>query len=82
MHLPTIATVAVLTAEPGTYCRVAREFATAFAAMDTVPSEDMRLCVISLPNWNIQFSIPLGIPMRNMLPMIFPSGRYLKIFVM
>ena len=34
----------------------------ALAAMDTVPSAETRLAVISRPNWNILFSMALGRP--------------------
>ena len=49
--------------------------ATAFAAMAAVPIEEIRLCVISLPNWNILLSIPFGTPIRRISLMIGKSGR-------
>jgi len=45
-----------------------------------VPKLEIRLCVITFPNWNIPFSAPLGIPMAHILFMRLKSGLYEKGF--
>jgi hypothetical protein len=50
----------------------------ACAAMAVVPSVETVDCMASLPNWNIPFSIPVGIPKVSIILTIGKSGRIEK----
>ena len=42
------------------------------AAMDEVPHWAMVAIMTIFPSWNMEFSIPEGSAMENMVPIIFP----------
>ena len=81
MSRPTTGIIARDMVLPGILAIPVIEFETAFAAIDTVPSEETRLERISFPIWNIEFSIPEGMPIPSILFTICFSGlrslRYL-----
>lgn len=55
----------------------------AFAAIAAVPRVETEDCIASFPNWNIPFSIPVGIPIPRIFLIVAKSGftRYLSIFI-
>ena len=61
-------------AVPGRYRMVTRLLATAYPAIEAVPSEDTRLCRNILPNWNMPLSRPPGMPMERMFLIMPISG--------
>ena len=50
----------------------------AWAAMAVVPRMDTEDWIISLPNWNMPFSMPVGMPTAMMFRMRGNFGRILK----
>ena len=62
------------TASPPIPLMFSKMMAMACAAMAVVPRVDTEDWMASLPNWNMLFSIPDGIPMARIRAIISKSG--------
>ncbi len=52
---------------------------TALAVIAAVPKEEIKLKSRTLPNWNIPFSSPLGIPTKEIFLIMFHSKRWCRV---
>ena len=75
MQIPTTVIMPVPMAVEGMEPIYSSTVTMAFAAMAVVPSVETVLCTISLPNWNMAFSMPVGRPMLSTRKITFQSTR-------
>ena len=75
MHCPATVTSPSPTAMEGMLVKYSNVLITACAAICEVGSVAMVLWITNLPNWNMPFSTPVGIPIRKMVRISRKSGR-------